>query len=118
MFGELVPATEANVARALERLAQARPSGGTNTYGALAAAYAMVGVETIYFLSDGTPTQGDFTREGDILAEVREWQRTAPKALHTIAFLLGDYRGDDKAAARAFMRELALAGNGTVRVVE
>jgi HEAT repeat protein len=92
-------------------------AGKTNSYGALMAAleaarpgeededYA-VAVDTIFFLSDGTPSHGDYIEPRDILREVRRANELRKVVIHTIA--IGEFQKD-------FMRDLA-AENGGVFV--
>lgn len=91
-------------------------AGKTNTYAALMAALGVepgakrdeysVAVDTIFFLSDGRPSHGDYVDTKDILREVRTANSVRKVVIHTIA--LGEFEKD-------FMRELA-AENGGVFV--
>ena len=71
------------------------PVGGTNIHDALEAAFRIAGtaadgknyasaVDTIYFMTDGTPTVGKLKKPEEILAAVREWNRTAHITIHGI----------------------------------
>ncbi len=95
--------------------------GGTSTYDALEAAYALGDfgklrkreadptgegrVDTIVLLSDGRPTLGRTTDPDAIRGAVREWNRARRIAIHAIAF------GND--ADPKFMRGLADDTGGT-----
>jgi len=92
--------------------------GKTNTYGALMAAlnvkagartgekiYA-VEIDTIFFLSDGRPTVGDFVDPDDILRELFAANELRKVKIHTIA--IGEFQKD-------FMRRIA-EGTGAVFV--
>jgi HEAT repeat protein len=90
-------------------------SGRTNTYAALMAALDAGGpgnydkrygspVDTIYFLSDGMPSTGDYVEKDDILAEVRRINSLRKVVIHTIA--IGDMD-------HALMRQLAQENGGT-----
>jgi HEAT repeat protein len=91
-------------------------AGKTNTYAALMAALGVepgakrdeysVAVDTIFFLSDGRPSHGDYVDTKDILREVRTANSVRKVVIHTIA--LGEFEKD-------FMRELA-SDNGGVFV--
>ncbi len=104
----------------IDRLA---PQGETNSYGALEAAFRDPEVDTIYFLSDGSPTAGKYTDFTRICQEVRRWNATRAVKVHTIAFLAGDgtplgIREGTKSVPKAFMQELAEATGGSYRLVE
>lgn len=91
-------------------------AGKTNTYAALMAALGVepgakrdeysVAVDTIFFMSDGRPSHGDYVDTDDILREVRTANSVRKVVIHTIA--LGEFQ-------KEFMRELA-AENGGVFV--
>jgi HEAT repeat protein len=84
--------------------------GKTNTYGALMAGLSVkpgvrtgeksyaVEVDTIFFLSDGRPTVGDFVDPDDILREVLAANELRKVKIHTIA--IGEFQKD-------FMRKIA-----------
>lgn len=91
--------------------------GKTNTHGALMAALGVppgqaattgadykVEVDTIFFLSDGQPTHGDFIEERDIQRVFREANALRRVVLHTIA--IGDF-------TTGFMETLARESGGT-----
>lgn len=98
--------------------------GKTNTYGALMAALNVktgskdgprtgaapaetkdykVDVDTIFFLSDGRPTVGDFVDPDDILREVKSANELRKCVIHTIA--IGEFQKD-------FMKKIAEQNNG------
>ncbi len=90
--------------------------GGTNIYGALEFAFEMAGVEgkgewerppfdTIFLLSDGRPSVGVTTDLEEILAFVREKNRSAGIVIHTI--------GLSGAHNAYLMRNLAEQNGGT-----
>jgi HEAT repeat protein len=89
-------------------------AGKTNTYGALAEAlgltkkgatknYEKLEVDTIFFLSDGQPTHGDFVDRDDILREINGANQLRKVAIHTIA--IGEFQ-------RTLMKRLAEANGG------
>ena len=89
-------------------------AGKTNTYGALSWALGLAGkgaredeyeieVDTIFFLSDGRPTTGDFIDPGDILREIGEANGLRKVVIHTIA--LGEFQ-------KGFMKRLAEENGG------
>jgi hypothetical protein len=93
--------------------------GKTNTYGALMAALNVktgpktggnaetkdykVDVDTIFFLSDGRPTVGDFVDPDDILREVKSANDLRKVVIHTIA--IGEFQKD-------FMKRIAEMNGG------
>lgn len=90
--------------------------GRTNTWGALAAALGVqtglrkptrddyeVDVDTIFFMSDGKPTAGEFIDVEDIVREVRKVNELRRVVLHTIA--LGPFQ-------KTFMKRLAQENGG------
>ncbi len=93
-------------------------AGRTNTYGALMHALGVatekrkkpksyaVAVDTIFFLSDGDPSAGEYVDTRDILREVREANELRKVVIHTLA--IGEFQ-------RGFMRQLA-SDNGGVFV--
>jgi hypothetical protein len=89
-------------------------AGRTNTYAALMAGLEAAGqgakdksyavaVDTIFFLSDGRPSVGDYTDPKDVLREVREANELRKVVIHTIA--IGDFQKD-------FMEMLAEENGG------
>jgi hypothetical protein len=88
--------------------------GKTNTYGALKLAlgvndvrtadqsYTKVEADTVFFLSDGRPTIGDYVDPDDILREIKSLNDLRRVVIHTIA--IGEFQKD-------FMEKLA-AQNG------
>jgi HEAT repeat protein len=90
-------------------------AGKTNTYAALMAGLDAGGrglydrhydsqVDTIYFLSDGTPSTGEYVERDEILAEVRRVNTLRKIVIHTIA--IGDMD-------HALMEMLARQNNGS-----
>jgi len=88
-------------------------AGKTNTYAALMAALGVepgakrdeysVAVDTVFFLSDGRPSHGDYVDTDDILREVRNANQARKVVIHTIA--LGEFQ-------KEFMRQLAGENGG------
>ncbi len=88
--------------------------GRTNTYGALSAGFDLAGrgtqdryyqseIDTIFFLSDGRPTAGEYVETRDIVERICETNRLKKLVLHTIA--IGQFQKD-------FMRDLAERNGG------
>jgi HEAT repeat protein len=89
-------------------------AGRTNTYAALMDALEAggddvrdddyeLGIDTIFFLSDGRPSWGRFTETEDILREVRAANELRKVVIHTIA--IGEFEKD-------FMERLAVENGG------
>lgn len=89
-------------------------AGKTNTYGALMLALSAAGhgikdkhygvaVDTVFFLSDGRPSHGEYVDVDDILREVRESNELRKVVIHTIA--IGEFQKD-------FMKRLAEDNGG------
>jgi HEAT repeat protein len=90
--------------RALEAfLAEQKPSGSTNLFDALESALLMKDAETIYLLSDGSPTAGRLTDPDEIVEAVRRLNRDTRAAVHCVS-LGGDSR---------LLRRIAEATMGT-----
>jgi len=113
----LQKATQANITDAINFSKKFGASGGTNIYGALQLAWAVPGVDTIYLLTDGSPSVG-VQDTNKIIADLKAWNAKTPIQLNTIAFLMGTEKWDDKPASRKLMSALAEATNGIYRAVE
>jgi hypothetical protein len=116
--GKLVPATDNAKAEALVFESRFKPEGATNIYGALKNAFEDPKVETIYFLTDGTPTSGDVTDESSILSAVAQWNQGRNVRIHTCSFVMGNFSGDDKMRSKTFMKKLADQTKGVYRAFE
>jgi Ca-activated chloride channel family protein len=115
-----VVATAAARARATDFVTPLEPIGGTNIYDALETAFKMSNAatadgkdyktvyDTIFFLTDGTPTAGKVQDPDKILAAVTEWNRTARIVVHVIG--VGD-SCDEK-----FLKALASQNGGQFRL--
>jgi hypothetical protein len=91
------------------------PSSGTNIHDSLETAFRLANTaadgknyqavfDTIYFMTDGTPTAGKLQKSADILEAVATWNRTAKVTVHCIA--VGD------GADVKFLSALATANHG------
>ena len=60
------------------------PFGGTNIYGALRAAFDDPDVDTVVFLSDGEPSEGQVTEPFVIRERVKQWNEHRGIVIHTI----------------------------------
>ena len=106
-----------------------KPSGATYTYGALKEAFLMAGrgvtdkaynpgVDTIFLLSDGAPTDSDVDNakpmEGDkIIKAVDDWNALSRVQIHTIAI---DPRVSTGRFIK-FMKSLAVKNNGSYTTI-
>jgi len=120
---ELIPATPENRKRLTDDVDLIAPRGATYTLGALREAFVLAGafkssgstpregggVDTIFLLSDGAPTDAEMTEEAKlmdpqiILQSVRDWNKDLKLTIHTIAVDLMD---------SYFLRTLAAENHG------
>ena len=112
----LVPASSGNTAAAAAAVMSAPASGETNIHGALKAALGLHEQptisarlqnipDTVYFLTDGSPTRGEITATPELLGWFRDLNRFAKVRLNVVAF--GNLGVDLE-----FLRKLAAAGDG------
>ncbi len=76
------------------------PDGGTNIYDGLAMAMADPEVDTIFLLTDGSPSEGTFLNPGDILRVIGRKNRYRRIQIHAIAI-------GETAKGRALLPKLA-----------
>lgn len=120
---EMVPATPENKKKLEDEVDLINPRGATFTLGAMREAFSLAGafksasatsregggVDTIFLLSDGAPTDAEMTEEaklmdpGIILQSVREWNKDLRITIHTIAVDIMD---------NYFLRTLAAENRG------
>jgi hypothetical protein len=119
---KLVKATDKNKKRARSWVRKTlRPDGETNIYGALETAFRHKDVDTIYFLTDGTPTAGEVTINSEILGKVRQWNASRGVRVHAIGFLAGEGHGliiENKGMSKRFLKKLAKGNGGSFRAFE
>jgi Ca-activated chloride channel family protein len=108
----LVKARGPILKKALKFVDGLRAGGETNSYGALEAAFSDREVDTIYLLSDGSPTVGKETSLTLILDAVTRWNRYRGTRIHCIGLFAGDAPRQDLPQAREFLRRLAHANQG------
>lgn len=89
----------------IEFVEQLKPRGMTNVFDTLVSALEDPEVNTIYFLSDGSPTMGKITEPQGILSEIKALNADRKVKIHTIGFHL------DPGAAQ-LMRRLAEENHG------
>ncbi len=114
----LVPATPQSVQEAVQYVSGLREHGGTNIHGALEKAFADSEADSIYFLTDGMPSEGKKKATADILQDVAAWNAQRKVVVNTVAFLMGSIKGDNKSKSRELMLELAKATDGVYRSIE
>ena len=100
---ELVESGEKNRLEAQAWLEKTTPGGGTNIYGALTAALAFEEAQTIFIMTDGSPSAGEFQMPESILAEIDRINRDRFIQINTIA--AGSIRAE-------FLADLAAANGG------
>jgi len=115
---QLQKATADLIPSAIAFTKQFPANGGTNIYEALRVAWNTPRVDNIYLLTDGSPSVGAKTNTDAILADVKLWNSKTPIKVHTIAFLMGTEKWDNKPASRSFMKAIADATGGTYRAIE
>jgi len=113
---KLMPATPGNVGSARSAINAQPAKGETNIHGALKAALGLSESssinarldpipDTVYFLTDGSPTRGEITTAPELLEWFKSINRYAKVQLHVIA--MGNLGVD-----LPFLRKLAAAGGG------
>ena len=107
----LLQATTANKNLAIAYINKLHSGGGTNIYSSLEKAFELSvkndetsKLETIYLLSDGSPTAGKVTNPTGILSAVQSWNTNKAVTIHTIGL------GED--CDKEFMKKLADENNG------
>jgi len=107
----------ANGDSAISKIRNVKPAGQTNYYGALRLVLGFVGErasrpgalkdtpDTVFFLTDGTPTDGEITKADELLAWFSERNRFARLRVHVIAMGTTSVDVD-------FLRKLATQNSG------
>lgn len=113
----LQKAKEGNLRKALAYVQGLKAGGETNAWGALQAAFDDPDVDTIYLLSDGTPTVGDETIPELIHQKILQQNRDRRIVINCIGFFPGFAKNQDKKSARAFLRKLALDSEGIYKEI-
>ncbi len=114
----LVAATPRSVQEAVQYVGALQQGGGTNIHGALEKAFADSEVDTVYFLTDGMPTDGKKKANAEILQDVAAWNARRKVVVNTVAFLMGSFNSDNKPRSRELMLQLAKATGGVYRAIE
>ena len=100
---DLVESSEKNRLGAQKWLEKTTPGGGTNLYGALTTALSFDKAQTIFIMTDGSPSAGEFQMPESILAEIDRINRDRFIQINTIA--AGSIRAE-------FLADLAAANGG------
>jgi uncharacterized protein YegL len=112
---EMVQATSANKKKAVAYIKMLKAGGGTNISDALEESLKLAGdgtkdstitlnVETVFLLTDGVPSAGQFTNTEDILKALSGWNSLKRVIVHSVG--LGD--NHDK----VFLEKMAEQNNG------
>ena len=104
---KLVKAKGGSLRKAIDFVDRLEAGGETNSYGALQKAFADREVDTIYLLSDGSPTAGEETSLKMISDAVSQWNRYRGVRIHCIGFFAGTAPNQDEARASEFLRTLS-----------
>lgn len=118
-----VQATPENVSRAVAFVEKTfeDPQGDTHTYDALKQVFGHNSkFDTVYFVSDGIPSEGAFISHEGILANVRIWNRYRRAVIDTVALTLD--RGLPNLAPKYkdekdFMTRMAESTGGECRII-
>jgi Mg-chelatase subunit ChlD len=100
---ELVESSEKNCLGAQAWLEKTTPGGATNIYGALTTALSFDEAQTIFIMTDGSPSAGEFQMPESILAEIDRINRDRFIQINTIA--AGSIRAE-------FLADLAATNGG------
>ncbi|MDF1662627.1 MAG: hypothetical protein P1V97_12700 [Planctomycetota bacterium] len=111
---KIMPATSSNKSNAVGYIKNLNPSGVTLAYQALITAFQCKEADTIYFISDGSPTNVEGKNLSGIdltnlIDKVRQLNKFRKVKVHTIGL---------KGCSTSFMRQLAALTNGKFRLVD
>ncbi|MDA1221339.1 MAG: HEAT repeat domain-containing protein [Planctomycetota bacterium] len=85
VFDEMLPAADRPKASARDKVAALKPTGGTNVHDAMARAFAEPDVDTIYLLSDGSPSAGPIVDPDQLATEIARWNRSRRIRIHCVS---------------------------------
>lgn len=94
--------------KALTWFRKLEPTGRTNLFDAVALALSREEVDTVFLLTDGAPSAGEYQSRSDVIAEIEKLNRYRKAAIHTVE-IGGEATGK---RWRGFLRELAEANGG------
>ena len=104
----LVSATEENKRAAISFVKKQQAIGWTNTWTAMKTALDMPGLDTIFLLSDGAPTDANGPADWKAVAtQIRDYNKTKRIVIHTIAI------GQAMESMDEFMQRIADENGGT-----
>jgi Mg-chelatase subunit ChlD len=115
-----VLATKRNVDAAREWIEKNfRAAGQTNTYAALRLAFrANPDLDTVFLLSDGSPSVDAYESRTGMLCAIYEWNWNRRVVIHTITLSLSELVGKSKSDwGENFMRNVARFTQGECRIV-
>jgi len=120
--GKLVEGSDVNKKAAKGWVLALQPEAETDTYDALELAFADKTVDTIYLLTDGSPTNGKVISMDGIRGEVRKWNDGRKVRVNAICYVVGDGKKfgvtESKDMAKDFMRDLAKDNGGFCKIFE
>lgn len=85
VFDEMLPAADRPKATARDKVNALKPTGGTNVHDAMQRAFAEPDVDTIYLLSDGSPSAGPIVDPDQLAAEIARWNRSRRIRIHCVS---------------------------------
>ncbi|MGE3853054.1 MAG: hypothetical protein AB7K09_15025 [Planctomycetota bacterium] len=110
-FPRMVPANRKTLQEAKSFVGQIEPKGWGDFYGALTLAFADPDVDTIFFLSDGGASRGEYVVDDELIDALVKANRFHRVVVHTV--LTGTTGADAK-----FMQNLSNATGGIFRMVD
>ena len=110
-FPRMVPSNRKTLQAAKEFVGQIEPKGWGDFYGALTLAFQDPDVDTIFFLSDGGASRGEYVIDDNLIEAIVKANRFHRVVVHTV--LCGETGSDAK-----FMQALANATGGIFRQVD
>lgn len=103
----LQKAKPSTVEKAIQFVNRLVATGETNAHGGLQAAFKDPDVDTIYFLTDGSPTVGEISIPILIEQQVATWNQNRLVIIHAVGFFPGEAKYEDKEEAHGFLLRLA-----------
>lgn len=104
-------ARQKTIEKAYKFIEKQRAAGETNVHAAFELAFKDEECDTIYFLSDGSPSIGKVIPQA-IQQDVLDWNRHRRIVIHCVGFFPGEANDEDKEAAGQFMLRLAHDNDG------
>ena len=85
LLDQMTPAADKVRAEALGTIEALSPTGGTNVHDALERAFAEQDVDTIYLLTDGSPSAGPIQDPEQLADAVQRWNRVRQIRIHCVS---------------------------------